>query len=98
MTRLSKRNDIPEKERNYQSYFLLHDNDFMGHYYFRLNVCVYVCMCTWKEEPCRLQSMESQRLRHDLATKSNKIPLLKCLLLNKSCNINGFFSPENLKQ
>ena len=51
MTRLSKRNDIPEKERDYQSYFLLHDNDFMGHYYFRLNVCVYVGMCTWTEEP-----------------------------------------------
>ena len=57
MTRLSKRNDIPEKERDYQSYFLLHDNDFMGHYYFRLNVCVYVGMCTWTEEPGRLQSM-----------------------------------------
>ena len=98
MTRLSKRNDIPEKERDFQSYFLLLDNDFMGRYYFRLNVCVYVCVCTWIEEPGRLQSMGSQRLRHDFTTESNKIPLLKSLLLNNSCSINEIFSPENLKQ
>ena len=35
----------------------------------------------WTEEPGRLQSMELQRVRHDLATKQQQAALVQCPIL-----------------
>ena len=47
---------------------------------------------SWTEEPCRLQSMGSQRVGYDIATKQQQqCVLVQCLSLVGSSHLNPFF-------